>query len=331
LKTYNNLYERIYSFENLHVAYLKARRGKRYKDEVLEFNSNLEENLITMQNELMHETYRPSRYNQFMIYDPKERVILSLPFRDRVIHQAICNIIEPLFEPTFIKDSYACRKNKGTLAGVKGVEYFVKRNTRAGEDVFCLKMDIRKYFYSIDHAILKRLIRRKIRCRKTLKLLDIIIDSTDDPGIPVGNLTSQLFANVYMNYLDHFIKETLRIKYYARYMDDMVILNQDKKQLWEWLGEIRIFIEQELKLQLNQKTSVFNIKRGIDFLGYRQFPGFRILRKRVMVKNIRKFKKFTRAEVNVMRINKSYASLRGLCLHCNSGKFLEKIGSIING
>jgi retron-type reverse transcriptase len=315
----------------LHEAYLKARRGKRYKDEVLKFNGNLEENLISMQNELMHETYRPSRYNQFMIYDPKERLILSLPFRDRVIHQAICNIIEPLFEPTFIKDSYACRKDKGTLAGVKRVEYFVKRNTREDKEIFCLKMDIRKYFYSIDHDVLKKLIRRKIRCKGTLKLLDIIIDSTDDPGIPVGNLTSQLFANVYMNYLDHFIKETLRIKYYARYMDDMVILDNDKKQLWGWLGEIRNFIEQELKLQLNQKTSVFNIKRGIDFLGYRQFPGFRILRKRVMVKNIRKFKKFTRAEVNVIRVNKSYASLQGLCLHCNSGKFLEKIGKIING
>lgn len=330
MRTVNNLYERIYSFENLHAAYMKARRGKRYKDEVLEFTRNLEENLITMQNKLMHGTYRPSRYNEFIITDPKERLILALPFGDRVVHQAICNVIEPVFEATFIKDSYACRKGKGTLAGVKRVEYFVKRNTRDLENIFCLKMDIQKYFYSIDHSVLKSLIRRKIRCARTLRLLDIIIDSTDDPGIPVGNLTSQLFANIYLNYLDHFIKEVLRIKYYARYMDDMVIVYPDKMQLWLWLIEIRMFIEGKLKLQLNKKTSVFNIKRGIDFLGYRQFPGFRILRKRVMVRNIRKFKKFSRAEVNVIRINKSYASLQGLCLHCNSGKFLEKIGRIIN-
>jgi retron-type reverse transcriptase len=330
MKTYNNLYERIYSFDNLHQAYLKARKNKRYKNDVLEFTSNLEENLITIQNELIYEAYTPSRYNEFLVTDPKERLILALPFRDRVVHQAICSVIEPLFEKTFIKDSYACRKNKGTLAGVKRMEYFLKQNIKDSKEVFCLKMDIQKYFYSIDHETVKRFLRRKIRCKRTLKLLNIIIDSTDNPGIPVGNLTSQLFANIYMNYLDHFIKETLRIKYYVRYMDDMVILYKDKKQLWRWLSEIRNFIEKELKLVLNKKTSIFSIKRGIDFLGYRQFPGVRILRKRVMVKNLKKFRKFNKAGASPDKVNKSLASLQGLCKHCSSGKFMGKIGSIIS-
>ena len=329
MKTSNNLYKRIYSFDNLHKAYLKARMNKRYKNDVLEFTNNLEENLITIQNELIYETYRPSKYKEFIVTDPKVRLILALPFRDRVIHQAICSVIEPIFEKTFIKDSYACRKGKGTLAGVKRMEFFLKQNIRSNKDVFCLKMDIQKYFYSIDHAMVKRLLLRKIRCKRTLKLLNIIIDSTDDPGIPVGNLTSQLFANIYMNYLDHFIKETLRIKYYVRYMDDMIILDGDKKQLWRWLKEINGFISQELKLTLNKKTSVFNIKRGIDFLGYRQFPDTRILRKRVMVKNIRKFRKFVRAGVGIDKVNKSLASLQGLCKHCSSGQFLMKIDSLI--
>jgi retron-type reverse transcriptase len=294
----------------------------------MEFASNLEENLITIQNELIYETYKPSRYNEFIIREPKERLILALPFRDRVVHQAICAVIEPLFENTFISDSYACRKGKGTIAGVKRVEKFVKKELR-NEEVFCLKMDIQKYFYSIDHATIKKLLKRKIRCKKTLNLLNVIIDSTDNPGIPVGNLTSQLFANIYLNQVDHFIKETLRIKHYVRYMDDMIILSKNKKQLWVWLSEIRNFLNTELRLTLNKKTSVFNIKRGIDFLGYRQFPQHRILGKRVMVKNIRKFKKFVKVNIGMDKIQKSLASLNGLCKHCNSEKFMRNIKNIL--
>ncbi len=329
MKSFNNLHEKIYSFENLHKAYLKARRNKRYKSEVLEFSNNLEENLITLQNELIYEVYEPSRYREFIIHEPKERLILALPFRDRVIHQAINNIIEPIFEKTFINDSYACRKTKGTLTGVKKMAYYLNKNLANNKETFCLKMDVKKYFYSIDHSMLKNLLRRKIRCAKTLRLLDVIIDSTDDPGIPVGNLTSQLFANIYLNHLDHFIKETLRAKHYVRYMDDMIILHKDKKQLWNWLGEIKNFLEDELKLGLNGKTSVFNIKRGIDFLGYRQFPQGRILRKRVMTKNYKKFKKFISIDEDVNKIERSLASLRGLCKHCSAEKVLQTIYNIL--
>ncbi len=328
MKSFNNLYQKIYSFENLHLAYMKARKNKRYKNEVLQFGNNLEENLIILQNELIYETYRPSRYREFIIKEPKVRLILALPFKDRVIHQAIGNIIEPIFEPTLINDSYACRKGKGTLAGVKKMAYYLNKDTTNSNNVFCLKMDVKKYFYSIDHAALKIFIRRKIRDKRTLKLLDIIIDSTDNPGIPVGNLTSQLFANIYLNELDHYIKEVLRIKHYVRYMDDMIILSKEKSILWMWLGAIKNFLQDELKLALNNKTSVFNVKRGIDFLGFRQFANKRILRKRVMIKNYKKFKKFSNG-YGYDKISKSLASLHGLCKHCNSRMVINNINLIL--
>ena len=328
MKSFNNLYERIYNFENLLTAYLKARRNKRYKKEVLEFSKNLEENLIIIQNELLHKKYKPSRYREFLVYEPKKRLILALPFKDRVVHQAICSVIEPIFDSTFIHDTYACRKGKGTLAGVKRNAYFLNKAIMNNAKIYYLKMDVSKYFYSIDHGILKLLLRKKLRCKDTLELLDVIIDSTDDPGIPVGNLTSQLFANIYLSSLDHFIKEELGIKYYVRYMDDMIILHHDKRQLWEWFARIKLFLEEKLKLKFNGKTSVSNINGGIDFLGYRQYPANRILRKRVMIKNYRKFKKLKRIDAQ-NKIIKSLASLKGQCLHCSSKKVLNNIKQII--
>ncbi len=328
MKSFNNLYNQIYSFDNLHLAYLKARKNKRYKKEVLEFSANLEERLIELQNELIWEIYKPGRYREFFVHDPKTRLILSLPFRDRVIHQALYNIVEPIFESTFIGDSFACRKNKGTLAGVKRNEKFLLKELSKNKEVFCLKMDIRKYFYNIDHEVLKNLIRKKIRCKRTLGLINIIIDSTDNPGIPVGNLTSQLFANICLSEVDHFIKEKLRAKHYVRYMDDMIILHHDKQQLWRWLSEVREFLK-ILHLELNEKTAVFNSKKGIDFLGYRQFSNYRILRKRIIKKNYRKFNKFTKSGVGKEQINNSLQSLFGQCKHCNSKQVLLNVKNII--
>ncbi len=329
MKSFNNLYEKIYSFENLLNAYKKARKNKRYKNEVLEFGKNLEENLIIIQNELIYESYKPSRYREFIVHEPKERLILALPFRDRVVHQAICNIIEPIFDSTFIFDTYACRKGKGTLAGVKRNSYYLSKEISNNKKVYCLKMDVTKYFYSIDHDVLKKLISKKIRCRRTVNLLNTIIDSTDPPGIPVGNLTSQLFANIYLGALDHFIKEELRIKHYVRYMDDMIILHNDKTQLWQWFGEIKNYLEYNLRLRFNNKTAVFNVNKGIDFLGYRQYPDKRILRKRVMIRNYRKFKKFMKIDASEDKIRKSLASLHGQCRHCSGERILRNVNLII--
>jgi len=329
MRTYNNLYPLIYEFSNIHMAYYRARRGKRYKKETLSFEYNLEENLFNIHNELVNETYIPSRYREFYVTEPKKRLILCLPLKDRVIHQAICHIIAPIFEWTFIHDTYACRIGKGALAGVNRLYYFLQKELSKSDNLYCLKMDIRKYFYSIDHQVIKNLIRKKIRCTRTLKLLDIIIDSTDNPGIAIGNLTSQLFANIYLGALDHYIKEELQVKSYVRYMDDMVILHHDKAYLWELYRLIKNFTESNLKLNFNNKTSVFNVSRGIDFLGYRQFKDVRILRKRVMIKNIRKFKKFIASGAPADKINMSLASLKGLTKHCSAKRFDNKIKDII--
>ena len=329
MKSFNNLYEKIYEFDNLHRAYLNARKNKRFKGEVLSFSNNLEENLITLQNELIHESYTPSRYREFIVKEPKERLILALPFRDRVLHQAINAVIEPIYESSFISDSFACRKGKGTLAGVKKNAFYLNKEIQNNKKVFCLKMDITKFFYSIDHEVLKKLLNRKIRCKRTLNLLNTIIDSTDNPGIPVGNLTSQLFANIYLNALDHFIKEELRVKHYTRYMDDMIILGSSKAKLWEIHGEIRGFLESVLKLKFNKKTSVFSVERGTDFLGYRQYPERRILRKRVVVKNYRKFRKFIKVNASEEKIKRSLMSLKGQCNHCSSYPVLQNIKNIL--
>lgn len=328
MKSFNNLYEKIYDFENLHLAYLKARRNKRYKKEVLEYSANLEERLIGLHNELIWQSYKPGMYREFFVHDPKTRLILALPFKDRVVHQALYNIIGPIFESTFIEDSFACRIGKGTLAGVMRNEKFLLNELTKGKKVYCLKMDVRKYFYSINHEVLKKLIQRKIRCKKTLELVDTIIDSTDDPGIPVGNLTSQLFANIYLNKVDHFIKEILRAKHYVRYMDDMIILSNNKSELWNWFGEIKAFLK-GLHLELNGKTAISNVRNGIDFLGYRQFPYNRILRKRVMKKNYRKFNKFIKSGTDIETVKRSANSLLGQCKHCNSTKIINKIKNII--
>ncbi len=328
MKTFNNLYPKIYDFENLLSAYNSAKKNKRFKNEIIDFGLRIDENLIQIQNELMHHSYQPSRYREFLIHEPKERLILSLPFRDRVVHQAICKVIEPIFDNTFIHDTYACRKGKGTLAGVKRMWYFLNKLQSNNKEVFCLKMDISKYFYSVDHGILKRAIEKKIRCKPTLNLLNTIIDSVENPGIPVGNLTSQLFANIYLSSLDHFIKETLRQKYYIRYMDDMIVLSQSKKELWGIFSLIKDFVEFDLRLKFNKKTQVFNTKRGIDFLGYRQFPDRLILRKRVMQKNFRKFKKQKRIG-DVEKIKRSLASFEGICKHCSSRKLLNEVYKIL--
>lgn len=288
--TYNNLYGMICDFDNLLAAYYKALRGHRYARDVLRFSANLEEELITLHNELIWERYQTSEYHTFFVFEPKRRLISALPFRDRVVHHAICNIIEPLFEKKFIKDSYGCRTNKGTHAGSDRLVEFLRKAQRNWPQVYCMKLDIAKFFLSIDREIAKRIIRRTIRCRKTLRLLDGIIDSGPGTGLPIGNLTSQLLANVYLDQLDHFCKEVLRLKYYVRYMDDVVVLHHDKRHLRGCMERIRQFVQSELHLHLNPKSALFPASCGIDFLGYRTWANNRRLRKRFLKGVRRKLK-----------------------------------------
>ena len=333
MKTHNNLYPQIYGFGNLYSAFLKAKRNKRYKPEVLRFNANFEENLISIQNELIWKTYRTGRYRSFYVYEPKQRLVMALPFRDRVVHHALCNIIEPIFDRTFIFDSYACRTGKGTHAGADRLTSFLRRVNRIWPQVYCLKGDIHQYFRSINHRVLISLIGRKVACRDSLWLISEIINSTADPedlnpvGIPIGNLTSQLAANIYLNELDRFVKHDLRIKFYIRYLDDFVVLLDDKKTLWRIRQEIENFLWTRLRLKYNTKTDIFPVSRGIDFLGYRIWATHRLLRKgsiRRMRKKLKSFeKRWRNGTITLDEIKQSIASWIGHTQHCNA-YFLKK-------
>ncbi len=288
MKTYKNLFSKICSFENLYFSYLKARRGKNNKKEVLKFTYNLERNLFVLQKELLTEKYKTGKYRKFTIYEPKKREISALPFRDRIVHHSLYSVLEPIFEKYFISDSYACRKNKGTHKGIDKLQYFLIKE----KPKYVLKCDVRKYFASVNHLILKKIISKRIKDKKTLSLIYEIIDSTkSEKGIPIGNLTSQLFANIYLNELDLFLKERQKIKFYLRYMDDFLILGNSKKQLWFLKNKINKFLLFKLKLELHySKSLIFPSLKGIDFLGYVCFPFHKLARKSTISNFLRKIK-----------------------------------------
>lgn len=331
MKTYKNLFEQISDFHHLYHSFTEARRGKRCCPEVQSFEYCLEEMLFEIIEELNEEQYKWSEYRSFWISDPKQRLIHAAPFRDRVVHHAIHHVLEPIFESSMIYDNYACRKGKGTLAAVQRYDAFVRKIKGSG---YVLKCDIHKYFASIDHEILKFLLRRKIGDQKLLRLLDSLIDSHQDcgaKGIPIGNLTSQLFANIYLSPLDHFIKEQLRQRYYIRYMDDFVILLEEKKEAWMILEEIRNFLSDQLRLQMNPKrVSVSPIEKGIDFLGYVIFTGgYKRIRQRNVVNFRRRLESlkvdFTQGAVSYEHVRASIASWVGLAKHANSFRLSREI------
>ena len=306
MKTYKKFFNKICSFDNLHLAYLKARKAKRYRSCVLEFSRNLEENLLNIQSNLINLIYKPGPYKEFIIYDSKKRQIKAPEFSDRIVHHALLNIIEPIFDRGFIYDSYACRKNKGVHRAVKRLEYFLRslsvkswvqeEEYKTRPRIYCLKCDISKYFESINHEILFNLLKKKIADQKVLILFKKIIDSIpSEKGIPIGNLTSQFFANVYLNELDQFIKHCLRCRYYLRYMDDFLILDFHKKKLHQTKEIIRGFLKDELKLELHpQKTNIFPTNKGIDFLGYVVFDHYKLLRKSTVKRFLNRTKFYKR-------------------------------------
>jgi RNA-directed DNA polymerase len=293
MRTYKNLYSQVCSFENLYKAYLKARKSKRYKEYVLDFSWDVEKELRKLQEELINKTYQHGNYYKFTLYDAKKREIKAAPFRDRVVHHAICAIIEPIFDKSFVFDSYACRKGKGTHSAIRRLDRFIKSLcTKWGEEnVYCLKCDISKYFDSIDHNILLSLIGKKIKDPDLYWLIKKVVKSSlthrvykslfdfRDTGIPIGNLTSQLFANLYLNKLDQFVKHNLRQKYYLRYMDDFLVLSNSKKELHRLESVLRVFLRKELKLELHHtKVSLYTLSKGIGFLGYRNYRNYRLVR-----------------------------------------------------
>ena len=293
METYRNIYYKIYKWENILLAFKKARKRKSKRNYVKKFEENLIENLQQLQFELMTQTYKPRSLKTFILRDPKTRKISKADFRDRIIHHALCNIMEPIFQKTFIHDSCANQKRKGNIFAIKRFDKFKRKVTKnLMTKAFCLKADIRHYFFEVNHEILIKFLKRKIKDIKTIWLIKQIIytNSTLIKGMPLGNLTSQLFANIYLHELDFFIKHKLKSKYYIRYVDDFIILHYSKIQLEEWKNKIKDFLKIKLQLKLHpEKSKIYSLSKGIDFVGFRIFYYHNLLRIR-NIKNIKRNK-----------------------------------------
>ena len=265
-------FEVMADFNRLYSAYLESRKGKRWKCAVVRFEVNVLENIMFLHFMLTKHKYRPSPYNYFLVHEPKERLIMYNGFRDKIIQHSLCdNVLGPLLSKTFIYDNYASQKGKGTHFGLDRLKSFMQRYYRQfGADGWVLKCDISKYFYRINHDVLKSQLRRVVHDPDVLWLLDLIIDATEGPGIPIGNHTSQWFAILYLSGMDHMIKERLGIKFYGRYMDDFYLIHPDKEYLQFCLREIHAFMA-SVNLELNEKTHIFPLRNGIDFLGFHSY------------------------------------------------------------
>lgn len=279
MKRFNNLYERICSVENLKLADEKARRGKVNTPGVRIHDENREANINALYEMLKNKTYKTSPYTIFEITDPKPRKIYRLPyFPDRICHHAVMNVMEPIWCNIFTNDTYSCIKGRGIHGVVRNLRRDLRENVE--ETRYCLKLDIHKFYPSVDHEILKEIIRKKIKDKDLLWLLDEIIDSSD--GVPIGNYLSQFFANLYLAYFDHWLKEDMGVKHYYRYADDLVILHRDKGFLQGLLIAINDYLILNLKLSLKPNYQVFPVDaRGIDFVGYRFYHTHTLLRKTI--------------------------------------------------
>lgn len=314
MKRINNLYQRICSVENLQMADSIARKGKLNQPGVLRHDRNRAENILLLHKMLVEKSYKTSEYTTFTIHEPKERLIFRLPYYpDRIVHHAVMNVLEPIFVSTFTADTYSCIKKRGIHAAANAVKDALKDT--AGTP-YCLKLDIKKFYPNVDHEILKQLLRRKIKDADLLWLLDEIINST--AGLPIGNYLSQYFANFYLTYFDHWLKEDLQVKYYFRYADDMVILSDNKEYLHQVLAQIRNYLQEKLKLTVKHNYQIFPVDaRGIDFVGYVFRHTHTLLRKSIK----QNFARMLRRNKNPQSI----ASYRGWAVHCNSKNLLKKL------
>jgi len=314
MKRLKNLYEKIYSKENLQLADKKARKRKLWQRGVKEHDKNNENNILFLHNALKNKAYHTSEYTKFIIYEPKEREIYRLPyFPDRITHHAVMNILEPIFISTFTADTYSCIKSRGVHSVVKNLHNALKDEIGTK---YCLKIDIKKFYPNVNHDILKSLLRKKFKDQNLLWLLDEIVDSAE--GLPIGNYLSQYLANFYLSYFDHWIKEKMKVKYYFRYADDMIFLSDNKEYLHRLLAELKKYLEQELKLSIKENYQIFPVaSRGIDFLGYVFFHTHILLRKNIK-------KNFARMIAN-HKNKESIASYYGWAKHCNSKRLLNKL------
>jgi len=327
MKRHGNLFSKIIERDNIHLAYRKARKGKSWQDTVKHFENNLEENIQKIQQSLIEKTYTTSNYTERTIYEPKQRIIYKLPFNpDRIIQHAIMNVVEPIWDSLMIHDSYSCRKGKGIHAASKQTSEFIRKNNPG----YCLKMDIRKFYPSISHDIMFNIVQQKIKCQDTLDLFeDIIYSIRGSKNIPIGNYTSQWLGNLYMNEVDMFVKHNLHFKHYIRYCDDFIFLHKDKDHLHQIKSSVTEFITHNLDMSLS-KSDIFPISHGIDFVGYRHFPNYILVRKSTAKRVKQRLKtlpsKLFTNEITTDQYRSTLASTFGWLQWANSYNLRQSIG-----
>lgn len=322
MKRYNNLFDKIVTLENLYLADKKARRNKGRRKDIQEFDKDRENLLTKLRDDLINENYVTSEYDTFIIREPKERLIFKLPYYpDRIVHHAIMNVLEPIWRSIFINNTYSCIKKRGIHKALRDVRSALKDKQNT---VYCLKLDVKKFYPSINHEVLKTIVRKKIKDEKLLRLLDGIIDSVD--GVPIGNYLSQFFANLYLTYFDHWIKERKNVKYYFRYADDIVILHSDKTYLWQLLNEIRDYFD-NLKLEIKKNYQVFRVEdRSISFVGYNIYHDYVLIRKNIKYKMCKKTSVLNKLiHLSFDEYRQQVCSHIGWIKHCDGINLLKKI------
>lgn len=320
MRRHGNLFQKIVKTENIHRAYCKARKGKRWQRKVQGFEKNLEDNIENIRQSLISKTYTTSEYRTKMIHEPKKREIFILPFApDRIVQHALMNIIEPIWDSMMIHNNYACRVGKGIHAGSKKTMEYVRKND------YCLKCDVSKFYPSVDHAILYRILQKKLKCADTLWLIkNIIYSYPGGKNVPIGNYTSQWFGNMYLNELDMYIKHELRCKNYIRYCDDFCLFHNDKTVLNTAAKNIESFLLNRLNLRFS-KCDLFSVSHGVDFLGYRHFRKYILLRKstakRVKRRLARLPRLFEKGRITKEQFESSIASTWGWLKWANTYNF----------
>lgn len=345
-----NVFDEIFSIDNLYAALEDASQGRRYNKDALVYNLDAWAMVQEIRNEIFNGTYSIDRYYIFYVYEPKKRMIMSISFKHRIVQWAIYRVINPVLVKGYIEDSYGCIPGRGSLSAMQRLKYWVVMASRKEEQWFYLKLDISKYFYRISHRVLKKILAKKIKDKRLLKVLYSIIDCEHTPfglplgrspgdvpleerlfdvGMPIGNLLSQLFANVYLNELDQYCKRELQIRFYIRYMDDVIILCNSKLQLRIWKDQIEQFLLQELELHLNKKTCIRPIGQGIEFVGYRIWADRVVIRKSTTLRIRRALRgmavKYTDYKITMQDFSETLQSYLGMLEHCDSDALINKI------
>ncbi len=349
-----NAWPTICSFEWLLEAHRNARKGKRYRPEIMDFTSKLEDNLFVIQLCMKDESYELGPYRKLWVYIPKKRLVMALDYPDRIVQWCLYMYLYPIYDKLFIEDSYACRKNKGSHRAADRLQYWMRQvDRKPGPRWYYLKLDISKFFYRVHHEKLLEILSRRVKDKEMMAFIRRVVNSQAEPfglppgrtpentppeewmynvGMPIGNLTSQLFANIYLNELDQYCKHTLKIHYDVRYQDDVIILGNDKAVLNDLKSKIEAFLNNELYLDLNNKTSIRPIRQGVEFVGWRIWPTHRKIRKSTARRITREVSKiselYAAGEMDRMDFDRRAASIRGLLEHSECASLRWKLNEI---